>query len=102
MVFTHQNKEQKQISGTVIPIKSSAFLQKAKFTSLSNGEILLANRWWNKRVKEIELSLEDETPTLMRNRLSNALLFNYVIAVGAEACSLAAAIKCHIYCVIIL
>lgn len=53
-------------------------------------------------MKEIELSLEDETPTLMRNRLSNALLFNYVRAVGAEACSLAEAIKCHTYCVIIL
>jgi len=53
-------------------------------------------------VKEIELSLEDETPTLMRNGLSNALLFSYVRAVGADACSLAEAIKCHIYCVFIL
>lgn len=53
-------------------------------------------------MKKIELSLEDETPTLMRNRLSNALLLNYVRAVGAEACSLAEAIKCRIYCDILL
>lgn len=48
------------------------------------------------------MSLEGETPTLMRNRLSNALLFNYVRAVGAEACSLAETVKCHIYFVIFL
>lgn len=53
-------------------------------------------------MKETEVSLEGETPTLMRNRLSNALLFNYIRAVGAEACLLAEAVKCHIYFVIIL
>lgn len=39
------------------------------------------------------MSLEGETPTLMRNRLSNALLFNYIRAVGAEACLLAEAVN---------
>lgn len=53
-------------------------------------------------MKEIELSLQGGTPILMRNRLSNALLFNYVSAVSAEACSLAEAVKCQVYCVIIL
>lgn len=79
-------------SQRVIPSNSPAFYRRQNSAALQKGEILLADHKWKKWGKEIKL--EDKTPTLMRNRLSNAL-FNYVRAVSTEACSLAEAIKCQ-------
>lgn len=113
MYLTLPQKREKKGSGTwCLPIKTKnrSKFQRELFQLIvllfTEGRIHQPSKGGNtlggSLVKEIELSLEDETPTLMRNRLSNALLFNYVRAVGAEACSLAEAIKCHIYCIIIL
>lgn len=79
-------------SQRIISFNSPAFYRRQNSAALQKGEILLAYYKWKKWEKEIKL--EDKTPTLMRNRLSN-VLFNYVRAVSTEACSLAEAIKCR-------